>query len=207
MVLLQDVAVGAPPVEVDAPLMSMSCQRSPAGNIVGASVGVKGVTYFELPAGAGASSIQMAAGNADGPVHLQHANRPRRRGLHSLRSFTGLVGCLSLGRPVSSLLFASTPVLAGMDAKPQQRTKHSPVDQVENSPGKKFKHAKGWISDIKFSPDGSRFAAGSHDRRIYLYEVNEAAAFARFRPSEHARPERRSVSSRCLPKTTSACAS
>ena len=30
-----------------------------------------------------------------------------------------------------------------------------------------------WISDAKFSPDGSTFAIGSHDNKIYLYDVGK----------------------------------
>ena len=38
---------------------------------------------------------------------------------------------------------------------------------------KLIKDAKEWISDIKFSPDGSRVAIGSHDNAIYIYTVPE----------------------------------
>jgi len=31
--------------------------------------------------------------------------------------------------------------------------------------------SKQWISDVKFSPDKSTFAVGSHDNKIYLYDV------------------------------------
>lgn len=34
---------------------------------------------------------------------------------------------------------------------------------------KTFKHAKEWISAIKFSPKGDVLAVGSHDNAIYLY--------------------------------------
>jgi len=34
-----------------------------------------------------------------------------------------------------------------------------------------FKHAKEWISDLKFSPDNNFIAIGSHDNAIYLYSV------------------------------------
>lgn len=34
-----------------------------------------------------------------------------------------------------------------------------------------FKHAKEWISDLKFSPDNNSLAVGSHDNAIYLYSV------------------------------------
>jgi len=34
-----------------------------------------------------------------------------------------------------------------------------------------FKHAKEWISDIKFSPDDKICAIGSHDNKIYLYKT------------------------------------
>lgn len=34
---------------------------------------------------------------------------------------------------------------------------------------KVFKHAKEWISAIKFSPNGDLVAVGSHDNAIYLY--------------------------------------
>ena len=33
----------------------------------------------------------------------------------------------------------------------------------------KFKQAKEWISDIKFSPDGRFCAIGSHDNAILMY--------------------------------------
>ena len=36
-------------------------------------------------------------------------------------------------------------------------------------------HAKGWISDMKWSPDGSTLAVGSHDNKIYIYDVWPAA--------------------------------
>mgnify|MGYP003877499497 CR=1 FL=1 len=36
-----------------------------------------------------------------------------------------------------------------------------------------IKDAKEWISDIKFSPDGTRVAVGSHDNAIYIYTVPE----------------------------------
>jgi WD40 repeat protein len=32
-------------------------------------------------------------------------------------------------------------------------------------------HAKEEISAIKYSPDGSKLAAGSHDNYIYIYDV------------------------------------
>ena len=32
-------------------------------------------------------------------------------------------------------------------------------------------HAKGWVSDIKFSPDGASLAVGSHDNKIYIYDI------------------------------------
>lgn len=31
--------------------------------------------------------------------------------------------------------------------------------------------SKEWIQEVKFSPDGSRFAVGSHDNKIYLYNA------------------------------------
>jgi len=31
-----------------------------------------------------------------------------------------------------------------------------------------LKHSKAWISEIKFSPDGSTVAVGSHDDAIYI---------------------------------------
>jgi WD40 repeat protein len=34
-----------------------------------------------------------------------------------------------------------------------------------------FKAANEWISDVKFSPDGTLLAAGSHDNNIYVYNV------------------------------------
>ena len=34
-----------------------------------------------------------------------------------------------------------------------------------------FKHAKEWISDLKFSPDNNLLAVGSHDNAIYLYSI------------------------------------
>lgn len=34
-----------------------------------------------------------------------------------------------------------------------------------------FKHAKEWISDLKFSPDNGSLAVGSHDNAIYLYSL------------------------------------
>jgi microtubule-associated protein-like 6 len=39
------------------------------------------------------------------------------------------------------------------------------------------KIAKEWISDIKFSPDGSMIALGSHDNSIYLYTFPEMKLF------------------------------
>jgi len=36
---------------------------------------------------------------------------------------------------------------------------------------KKFRHSKEEISDIKFSPDDSLCAIGSHDNKIYLYKT------------------------------------
>ena len=41
---------------------------------------------------------------------------------------------------------------------------------LENT--KLFKHAKEWISDIKFSPDDTKCAIGSHDNKIYIYNLN-----------------------------------
>ncbi|EAR94225.2 HELP domain protein (macronuclear) [Tetrahymena thermophila SB210] len=35
------------------------------------------------------------------------------------------------------------------------------------------KQAKEWISDLKFSPDGSMLAAGSHDNAIYIHLMND----------------------------------
>jgi microtubule-associated protein-like 6 len=32
-----------------------------------------------------------------------------------------------------------------------------------------YKVAKDWVSDIKFSPDGSLIVFGSHDNSIYIY--------------------------------------
>ena len=37
-------------------------------------------------------------------------------------------------------------------------------------------NAKEWIQDVKFSPDGATLAVGSHDNKIYLYDV--AGGFA-----------------------------
>ena len=36
--------------------------------------------------------------------------------------------------------------------------------------------SKEWITDIKYSPDGTTLAAGSHDSKIYLYDVTGAFA-------------------------------
>ena len=33
-------------------------------------------------------------------------------------------------------------------------------------------HAKGWISDLKFSPDGQTLACASHDNMIYLLDTD-----------------------------------
>lgn len=35
-----------------------------------------------------------------------------------------------------------------------------------------MKHAKEWISDLKFSPDNSMLAVGSHDNAIYIYKIS-----------------------------------
>jgi WD40 repeat protein len=37
---------------------------------------------------------------------------------------------------------------------------------------KSFKQASEWISDIKFSPDDSKCAIGSHDNFVYIYETS-----------------------------------
>jgi WD40 repeat protein len=31
--------------------------------------------------------------------------------------------------------------------------------------------AKEWIQEVKFNADGSTFAVGSHDNKVYLYDV------------------------------------
>ena len=45
------------------------------------------------------------------------------------------------------------------------------------------KHAKEWISDLRFSPDGSRLAVGSHDNVLYMYVMcveNSTGTFTQF---------------------------
>ena len=44
-------------------------------------------------------------------------------------------------------------------------------------------HAKGWISDLKFSPDGASLAVASHDNKIYIYDIFPAAFDNK--PKEH----------------------
>jgi WD40 repeat protein len=34
-----------------------------------------------------------------------------------------------------------------------------------------LKHAKEWVEEIRYSPDGSKLAIGSHDNFIYLYRT------------------------------------
>lgn len=48
---------------------------------------------------------------------------------------------------------------------------------------KKWKLAKEWISDIKFSPSDDFFAAGSHDNAIYIYKIieNPSTNFVKYR--------------------------
>lgn len=38
------------------------------------------------------------------------------------------------------------------------------------------KHAKEWISDVKFSSDGATLAVGAHDCKIYIYDVSVTTA-------------------------------
>ena len=38
--------------------------------------------------------------------------------------------------------------------------------------------SKKWISDVKFSPDGSTIAVASHDSHIYLYDVEKCGGAA-----------------------------
>jgi len=34
------------------------------------------------------------------------------------------------------------------------------------------KDSKEWIEVVRYSPDGSKLAVGSHDNNIYIYDVN-----------------------------------
>lgn len=36
---------------------------------------------------------------------------------------------------------------------------------------------KRWVSEIKFSPDGTKLLVGAHDQRIYMYETQGPKAF------------------------------
>ena len=38
---------------------------------------------------------------------------------------------------------------------------------------KKLNHPKEWIEIMRYSPDGSKLAVGSHDNFIYLYNTSE----------------------------------
>ena len=49
------------------------------------------------------------------------------------------------------------------------KTEKSGFDVLEKA--QTMHHAKGWISDLKFSPDGRTLACGSHDNHIYLYDI------------------------------------
>jgi microtubule-associated protein-like 6 len=49
------------------------------------------------------------------------------------------------------------------------KTEKSGFDILEKA--QTMHHAKGWISDLKFSPDGRTLACGSHDNNIYLYDI------------------------------------
>lgn len=48
----------------------------------------------------------------------------------------------------------------------------SKTSSLQNLP----KKAKGWIQEVKYSPEGSFLAVGSHDRCIYLYSVTGETA-------------------------------
>lgn len=41
---------------------------------------------------------------------------------------------------------------------------------IEKGKQKIFKKAKEWISEIRFSPDGTVMVVGSHDNAIYAYK-------------------------------------
>jgi len=36
---------------------------------------------------------------------------------------------------------------------------------------------KRWVSEIKFSPDGTKLLVGAHDQRIYMYETAGPKAY------------------------------
>ena len=48
-------------------------------------------------------------------------------------------------------------------------TKLSGFEELEKA--QTMHHAKGWISDVKFSPDGATLAVASHDNKIYVYDI------------------------------------
>jgi WD40 repeat protein len=49
------------------------------------------------------------------------------------------------------------------------QTKKTGFEELEQA--QTMHHAKGWISDVKFSPDGATLAVGSHDNKIYIYDI------------------------------------
>jgi len=45
-----------------------------------------------------------------------------------------------------------------------------------------FRHAKKWISEIKFSPDNQKCVIGDHNQRIWVYETTGPKAWKKSRP-------------------------
>jgi WD40 repeat protein len=43
-----------------------------------------------------------------------------------------------------------------------------------------LRHAKEWVEEIRYSPDGEKLAVGSHDNFIYLYNVVESGAYTKY---------------------------
>jgi len=45
-----------------------------------------------------------------------------------------------------------------------------------------WKHAKEWISDVKYSPDDTKICIGSHDNGIYGYDQKDSGKLVKWRP-------------------------
>lgn len=77
------------------------------------------------------------------------------------------------GRAVAISPDGTAIVLGFKDGTVREFTVEDNGKDITVSQTKVIKHAARWISDIKFSPDGTTVAVGSHDCTIYVYSHPE----------------------------------
>uniref|UniRef100_A0A7S2V7Z0 Anaphase-promoting complex subunit 4 WD40 domain-containing protein n=2 Tax=Fibrocapsa japonica TaxID=94617 RepID=A0A7S2V7Z0_9STRA len=87
----------------------------------------------------------------------------------------GITAKVKLGGESRALAFSPDDgrlIAAGLNSGGLQVFEAASMDNIF-----KARHAKEWISDVKFSPDAQTLAVASHDNNIYLYSAKSGDAY------------------------------